>query len=92
MIHADEGLQHAHYRAVHAEWHELSRAVERAARRLRALGEIAQAGALEVDLAHLERRAQLHLRQVLAALERGSLTGCGGPCDDQTGSKLTATT
>lgn len=92
MNYQEQGLSYPQYRAVHAEWSELSRAVERAARRLRLLGEPAQAAALELDLAHLERRAQLHLRHVLAALEHDDLTRTRGPCEDQAGSTLTAVT
>lgn len=90
MIYEDRGLEHEKYRAVSAEWNLLTREMRLVANRLRNLGEPMQAAALEVDLAHLERRAYLHLRQVLAKLERQDLPEAEAPCDTQTSCKLTA--
>lgn len=90
MIYEDRGLEHEKYRAVSAEWNLLIREVRLTANRLRNLGESTQATALEQDLVHLERRAYLHLRQVLAKLECDRLPELEAPCDTQTSCKLTA--
>lgn len=62
----DQVLGYRRVRAAHAEWCELFRAVDRCARALEAQDEDAQARALRVDLGHLVRRAQLHLKQLAA--------------------------
>lgn len=77
MIDIDERvLSYERVRAVHAEWCEMLRAVDRCARHLDELDECNFARALQTDLLHLLRRAQLHLRQVAA---REAALGVGRP-------------
>lgn len=73
---ADAASTTAAGRAALPVWSDFVTAMRRAAESLLELGHVEQAAALERDRGHIMRRAELHLRGIVAAETRCDVTGC----------------